>query len=77
MIKSRLQEKDDRMMKGGAKEELSMLSHIVNMKVFYLTYPRDIWNALETKYNIDKQTDRFTALKYFVFIMTNGKYISK
>ncbi|XP_074271201.1 uncharacterized protein LOC141595126 [Silene latifolia] len=39
-----------------------------------LSSPRDIWNALEMKYKNEKRgTDKFLAMKYFEFFMTDNK----
>lgn len=39
-----------------------------------LSSPKEIWNALEAKYKNEKRgTDKFLAMKYFEFFMTDDK----
>ncbi|WOL07504.1 Integrase, catalytic core [Canna indica] len=38
--------------------------------------PKEIWNALETKYQIEKKaTDKFLTLNYFDYKMTDDKIV--
>ncbi|KAK4412475.1 hypothetical protein Salat_2894600 [Sesamum alatum] len=65
------------------EDELLCRSHILNSlsdRVFDLyssiKSPLEIWNALEQKYNNEKQgTNKFLTMKYFEFAMRDGSFI--